>query len=71
MLMADGRLVWCGDFGVVNVNVMVSCCNNSSMCFKNSNLKIMDPPKLVHKKIKLTGKILNHALPCKKIKKLV
>ena len=25
MLMADGRLVWCGDFGVVNVNVMVSC----------------------------------------------
>ena len=25
VLMADGRLVWCGDFGVVNVNVMVSC----------------------------------------------
>ena len=25
MLMADGRLVWCGDFCVVNVNVMVSC----------------------------------------------
>ena len=25
MLMADGRLVWCGDFGVDNVNVMVSC----------------------------------------------
>ena len=60
MLMADGRLVWCGDFGVDNVNVMVSCCNNSSMCFKNSNLKIM-----LHLKKKLTGKILNHALPCK------
>ena len=25
MLMADGRLVWCGDFCVVNINVMFLC----------------------------------------------